>query len=458
VVWSLGLFGLLRLNWFEQHALLPFTRLQGRLGASLCNAPANAIDATLACSGADVMALCLGAVLAYPTRWRMRLAGATGGLILILALNTLRLGTLGLVVSSPAWFEILHIYVWPAALILAVAGYVFAWMRCADSRPGLASRVRASSTRPATPSAAASPTRLTLRFVIATAAFLVLFTAASPLYLENTGVLAVASFIARAAAAVLHGFGVDARAGGNVLWTARGVFAVTQECISTPLIPVYLAAIVAYATTWRQRALGLAATIPLFVGLGIARLLVVALPAALVTSPLYLVHAFYQLLLGAAVVVAAAYWRHGAAGGAMRHAFGAMALGVAVASFVGVPIAHLSARVAELIDGATQGGVVASLPLDDSQGAIAAFASVGWRRFVAGLALLALLQVASAVALHELGGHIGFVPRVPDVRAWALVGPLLVIAAVVTVARLHRPRALTGGAAGVGTDEASSTN
>ena len=37
---------------------------------------------------------------------------------------------------------------------------------------------------------------------------------------------------------------------------------------------------------------------PLFVGLGIARLLVVALPAALVGSPLFLIHAFYQLLLG----------------------------------------------------------------------------------------------------------------------------------------------------------------
>lgn len=31
VAWSLGLFGLLRLNWVETHRLLPLTRLQGRL-------------------------------------------------------------------------------------------------------------------------------------------------------------------------------------------------------------------------------------------------------------------------------------------------------------------------------------------------------------------------------------------------------------------------------------------
>src|SRR5580693_6083896 len=28
VAWSLGLFGLLRLNWIEAHAVLPFTRMQ----------------------------------------------------------------------------------------------------------------------------------------------------------------------------------------------------------------------------------------------------------------------------------------------------------------------------------------------------------------------------------------------------------------------------------------------
>src|SRR4029453_14526120 len=95
-----------------------------------------------------------------------------------------------------------------------------------------------------------------------------------------------------------------------VLWTPRGGFLVTQECISTPLVPVYLASICAYSTTWRRLILGVVATLPLFIALGIVRLLVVALPDAVVASPLFLVHAFYQLLLGAVVVFLAALWRH----------------------------------------------------------------------------------------------------------------------------------------------------
>ena len=103
-----------------------------------------------------------------------------------------------------------------------------------------------------------------------TVAFLLLFSAASPLYLESPGVLALAGFIARAAAMILGVLGVSAHAAANVLWTPRGGFLVTQECISTPLIPVYLAGICAYSTTWRRRILGLLATVPLFIALGIA--------------------------------------------------------------------------------------------------------------------------------------------------------------------------------------------
>src|SRR6202011_281755 len=105
--------------------------------------------------------------------------------------------------------------------------------------------------------------------------------------------------------------GVQAAATANMLSTARGGFVVTQECVSTPLIPAYLAAVFACENSWRWRAFALVAAPPLFVGLGIARLLVVALPASLVGSPIFLIHAFYQLLLAGVVVFLAAFWRHG---------------------------------------------------------------------------------------------------------------------------------------------------
>jgi exosortase/archaeosortase family protein len=434
------LFGLLRLNWTEAHAVLPFTRVQAAAAVGLFGASAAPIQVTLACSGADALALCLGAVFAYPVTWRTRLAGATCGAALILVLNTLRIGTLGRAAASPAWFNALHVYVWPGLLTLAIAGYVFAWMRLADRRQVQDERAAHPFSRPLAPAPlSAGRPHLTRRFVLLTMAFLVLFLAASPLYLDSSSVLALAVFIARSAAAILAAAGVSAHAAGNVLSTPRGSFLVTQECISTPLIPVYLAAVCAHATRWRWRILGVLAAAPLFIALGIVRLLVVALPDVVV-SPLFFVHAFYQLLLGAVVVFLAALWRHGGRA-APRHALAGVLVGMVCIYLLG----PLSARVVTYQAGA---------PLADPQGAIgflpafqvglylalwvATFVAAGWTRFLAGLAILALTQTAGLLALQALASHSGLTAHVRDVRGWAVVGPVLIFAAVVHVARPRR--------------------
>ena len=465
VAWSLAFFGVLRLSWTEAHVLLPLLHAQASLAAALFLMPALPVEVTMACSGADALALCLGVVFAYPVEWRTRLAGAAGGAALILGLNILRIGSLGRVAaSSPAWFNALHLYGWPAALTLAIAGYAFAWMRFADSPPSLLEgfRLRCSAGLQAclgnTPSigsvAAGRPEGLhytnsknalasarqvpqpTRRFVVLTAAFLFMFSAASPLYLENPGVLALAGFIARSAASILGLIGVSAHAAANVLWTPRGGFLVTQECIATPLVPVYLAGVCAYSTTWRRLIVGIIAALPLFIALGVARLLVVALPGALVASPLFLVHAFYQLLLGAVIVFLAALWRHG---GRRAPAYAVVSVGV------GVLIVHFFGpfytRAATFMTGAAA--------FDDPQGAvaflpvfqvglylaiwIAAFLALGWKRFLAGLAVLELTQFAGLLALHALPSYSALTLHVPEIRAWAVTGPLLIVAAVVNV-------------------------
>jgi len=445
VAWSLGLFGLLRLNWTEVQAVLPVTRAQAAVAVGLFGTPALPVEVTLACSGADALALCFGAIFAYPVQWRRRVAGAACGAALILGLNTFRIGTLGLVAASPAWFNTLHVYVWPAVLTLAIAGYVFAWMRFADRRQAQAETAGAagsfSTGLPPSPLPVArmapQPTR---RFVYLTAAFLLVFLAASPLYLESAAVLTLAGFMAGAAAATLGIAGVSAHAVANVLWTSRGGFLVTQECISTPLIPVYLAAVCAYATTWRRLILGVLATLPLVVALGIVRLLIVALPGTLVASPLFVVHAFYQLLLGAVVVFLAAQWRHGWSA-APRHALAGVIVGVGFVYILGSFYTSIVTY-------------PAGAPADDPQGAlaflpafqiglylalwIAAFVAAGWRRFLAGLVVLELTQTAGLFALHALASHPGLTAHVRDVRGWAIAGPLLIVAAVVNVARPRR--------------------
>jgi exosortase/archaeosortase family protein len=440
VAWSLGLFSLLRLNWIEAHAVLPITREQAIVAARLFGPSTLSVEVTLACSGADALALCLGAVLAYPVKWRTRLAGAAAGAALILGVNTLRIGILGRLAASPEWFNIIHVYVWPALLTLAIAGYVFGWMRFANRRHPQGGKDVAlplpASVEKAGGAFSLERPKPTRRFVMLTVAFLLLFSAASPLYLESPRVLALAGFIARAAAVILGLVGVSAHAAANVLWTPRGEFLVTQECISTPLIPVYLAAICAHSTTWRRLIVGVLAAAPLFIALGIVRLLVVALPDAVVVSPLFLVHAFYQLLLGAIVVFLAALWRHGGSA-APRHAFAGGIVGILFAFLLG----PLYTRIVTDVAGA---------PLDDPQGAIAllpafqvglylalwfaAFVAFGWRRFLAGLAVLQLTQTAGLLALHTLASHSGLTAHVRDVRGWAVAGPLLIVAAVANVA------------------------
>jgi exosortase/archaeosortase family protein len=432
--WSLALFGAFRLTWVGSHILLPATRLQAAAGAALLGPSSLPIDATLACSGADALALCLAAIVAYPALWRTRAAGVACGAAGLLALNTIRIGTLGRAVASPRWFHVLHVYVWPAVLTIAVAGIVFTWMHAAD-------RLRESHRLPVGAMARDPGWRLTLRFALVAAACLLVFTLASPLYLESARVLAVAALVARAAAFLIRGLGLDATAASSVLATPRGAFLVTQECISTPLIPIYVAAVLVYATTWRRAALWAAAGVPLFVAIGIARLLVVALPPGLAASPLFFIHAFSQLLVATGMVCGAAIWRYGALASTYARAVAGLVLATAFVQLLGVPYTHaihwLTTPAFEDPQGAMmflpafQFGLFLALW-------VAAFVPSGWTRFLCGASLLVAIQIAVSGGVQLLFVHAGVAPLVRDIRAWALLGPALIIAMVVNVAPSRR--------------------
>ncbi|MGE3492295.1 MAG: hypothetical protein AB7N29_19995 [Vicinamibacterales bacterium] len=428
---SLALFGFLRIPWVEAQLVLPLTLLQGEFSRILFGAPRLPVQVTLECSGADALALCVGAILAFPASLSARLAGAAGGIALILVLNTLRIGTLGLVAAEPAWFGALHLYVWPAILVLAIAAYVFGWMQLAESRgPREAERPPRANGLPL------PPWQPSWQFIGLTAIFVIGFAAAAPLYYDSALILALGGLIASGAATVIATIGVSAQATANVLSTSRGAFIVTQDCISTPLLPVYLAAVVTYAPNRRWLALGLLATLPLFTLLGILRLLVVAVPATVMASPLFVVHAFYQLLLGAVAVWVAAHWRHG-----RRQAPLYAGAGVVVFAVVAALLSPASAWLISLADAPS---------LDDPQGALAFLPSFqvglylalwvavaltgGWLRVFAGLGALVGMQIAGLFALHSLAA-IGFTAQVRDVRAWAVAGPVLILAAVISRAR-----------------------
>jgi len=423
--WSLALFGLFRLPWVTTQILWPATRLQSAAAVALFGPSSVPIEVTLACSGADALSLCVGAILAYPASWRMRATGVATASAGLLALNTLRMGTLGRAASSPRLFEALHLYVWPVVLTATIAGFVFAWMRIAD---------RLHDAAPV-----AAPSRLVI-FALTAGVLLLVFTLAAPLFLENARVLAVAMLVARGAAAMLRGIGMNATASAGILSTSRGAFLVTQECIATPLIPIYMAAVLVYSRTWGRVALGAAAAVPLFVALGMARLLVVALPPSLTGSPAIAIHAFSQFLVAAGMVCGIAVWRHGARPSSWARAGVAVALALLCGRLLGGPYtraimwlaapSYTDPQGALWLLPAFQAGLLLALW-------VAAFVRRDWPVFALSLALLAAVQVAVGAALGLLT-HAALMPPVRDIRAWALLGPALVIATVIHLAPARR--------------------
>ena len=127
--WIVALFGVLRLERVQAGLLIPFASVQERLAATLTGRTETGVVVDQSCTGSDALALCLGAILAFPASWTRRLIGAAAGFLIITAVNTVRIGTLAAVVDRRELFDLLHLKLWPAAIILVAAGYVFLWMR-----------------------------------------------------------------------------------------------------------------------------------------------------------------------------------------------------------------------------------------------------------------------------------------------------------------------------------------
>ena len=360
------------------------------------------------------------------------MAGAAGGVALILALNTVRIGTLGRAAASPRLVR--------RAPRLRLAGGAHARDRRATCSPGCASRSGAPTRRrrvvcglcPSRAARARRDDQPTIRGVDDGASGSV-----------HGRLAAVSRERARARGGGVHraalrrrssrGSAFSATATGNVLSTARGRFLVTQECISTPLIPVYLAAVCAYSTTWRRRAVGVLAALPLFIVLGIARLLVVALPAR--WSPRRSSSFMRSISCCSAVVVVflAALWRHGVGAAAWRRALRwrrCWALAVRLRARSRLTRARSRRRSAaarhSTIRRARSRSCRRSRSACTSRSAVAAFAALGVAALPAGLALLGVTQMAGLAALHSLSPAMPASCRTCATSArWAVAGPVL---------------------------------
>ena len=429
--WFVGLFGIMRLGWVERHVLTPFAQLQQAVSDQLTGAPSNAVYADASCSGGDPMALCLGAIFAFPATWSARMRGAAVGLLAITALNIVRLGNLSLVASDRALLDLLHVYIWPAILIVAAAGYVYWWM----------SRQGADSDSDTGGFGAVGLSGVAQRFLLLTVLLVVAYFALTPLVYSSPVVNVLGSWVAMVGGGLLMASGTTVAVSGTLLKTSHGAFLVTQECIFTPLIPVYLAGVLSVPISRRRRLLALAATPFIFFVVGVARLLVLAVPRALIPAHDVAIHAFSQTLVAIILVAATAIWAGTAAGA--RRTGGAGRGGLAILT------GFLLAAVAGLFWGdllrTAIGGIQglaghAGHLYSDEQGALAIlpafqlglFAALwlalgaerAWRRGLAGIGLLALLQALLLLPLGELASHFGLDPHIGIIRAWALAAPV----------------------------------
>jgi hypothetical protein len=161
-------------------------------------------------------------------------------------------------------------------------------------------------------------------------------------------------------------------------------------------------------------------------------LLLVALPPSL-GSPLFFVHAFYQLALALVAIGIAAVWRHGHAL-APRHAFAGVLLAVAVIYLL-TPVYAGLAGYGHSIDDPQ--GAIAFLPAFQAGLYVALSAAAlgytNWKPFLAGFAVLALTQAIGLIVLHAIADACSAV-AVREIRGWAIAAPVFIVAIIAHVA------------------------
>ena len=133
----LTLFTLEMLMPVQQHVIVPFTSLLAKTSAALVVPFDNSVAAygkvlqfrdsgfavsiEAGCNGVEATIVLIAAVLAFPATWRQRLAAIGLGFIAIQSLNLVRIISLFYLGNwNLEFFTWVHLYLWPALIMLDV--------------------------------------------------------------------------------------------------------------------------------------------------------------------------------------------------------------------------------------------------------------------------------------------------------------------------------------------------
>jgi len=143
----LGLFyGIVLSGAFQARALPPYLRLSAQMASAVCNGFGQhtravaqtissnrfSINISFGCDASESAVLFAAAVLAFPAPLRRKIPGIVLGVVILAAVNLVRIASLFLVgVYFPNALDWMHREVWPAVFIMLAIGLWAFWIRWA---------------------------------------------------------------------------------------------------------------------------------------------------------------------------------------------------------------------------------------------------------------------------------------------------------------------------------------
>ena len=146
VVLLIGFFTIELLQPVQDAIVIPWTALLAKISAAIASffdpnvlsegkvmrdaITGNGVSIEAGCNGVEAVLLLSAAVLAYPSSWKLKVAGIGLGFLAIQGVNLLRIITLYYMAGwEPKVFEFFHLYLWQALIMLDVLVVWLIWIR-----------------------------------------------------------------------------------------------------------------------------------------------------------------------------------------------------------------------------------------------------------------------------------------------------------------------------------------
>ena len=112
------------------HALIRACGGKATAAGAILRAPSGfGIEMRDGCNAINVTILLWAAVLAFPAKWKMKLAGLAAGSLVIQAVNVIRFITLFYIGQySAMWFDFAHGYLWESLIVLDTMVIFWLWV------------------------------------------------------------------------------------------------------------------------------------------------------------------------------------------------------------------------------------------------------------------------------------------------------------------------------------------